>query len=266
MTGALGEHSNLEGRADIASETLLKSTQWRREHLNEIVGRILAHGGSGVDPAPPRGPMGRHSLKSTRSTITLDTAMRTRRSRPVVGDQLGHLDQLGAVLGPALSSTATVYDGATGHQVRLRAYPSAGALYPCKTYVLLLNCVDAGSAVTVHDPEANELIVLRREPKERLVEPFFGMTPLIPAIAILVVAADVSRVTPKYGCRAWRFAILEAGHMCQNICLSAEAAQLSALPWGGFFDDELAALLGLKATEAPVAAIVISSKSVGGDD
>lgn len=198
-------------------------------------------------------------LKSSPSDKSLLEVLKKRRSKPVVGERPCSLERLAAVIDSALGSTGTAFDEASQVKVPLRAYPSAGALYPCAAYVLLLNVSDQEAGLSVVDRTSDHLVFLSRLPKERLVEPFFGMSPIVSANAVVIVTADVGRARKKYGPRAGRFAILEAGHMCQNVCLAAEAEGLSALPWGGFFDDEVRSLLELKGEEQPVAAVVISS-------
>ena len=58
-------------------------------------------------------------------------------------------------------------------------------------------------------------------------------------------AATFWRSRFKYGLRAYRFALLEAGHAAQNLLLAATALDLAAVPLGGFFDRILDATLGL---------------------
>jgi SagB-type dehydrogenase family enzyme len=49
----------------------------------------------------------------------------------------------------------------------------------------------------------------------------------------------------KYGARAYRFALMEAGHVGQNLLLAAAALGLGAVPLGGFYDREVDAFLGV---------------------
>ena len=49
----------------------------------------------------------------------------------------------------------------------------------------------------------------------------------------------------KYGDRAYRFTLLEAGHVGQNLVLAATALGLAAVPIGGFFDRRVDAFLGI---------------------
>ena len=49
----------------------------------------------------------------------------------------------------------------------------------------------------------------------------------------------------KYGARAYRFTLLEAGHVAQNFLLAVAALGLAAVPIGGFYDREVDSLLGV---------------------
>ncbi len=62
----------------------------------------------------------------------------------------------------------------------------------------------------------------------------------------MVFTSVWGRSTPKYGEHAYSLALLEAGHMSQNALLVAHALGISARPLGGYFDDELTALLDIE--------------------
>ena len=53
----------------------------------------------------------------------------------------------------------------------------------------------------------------------------------------------------KYGARGLRYIFLDAGHICQNLLLAAEALELGACPVAAFFDEELNEMLGLDGIE-----------------
>jgi SagB-type dehydrogenase family enzyme len=59
------------------------------------------------------------------------------------------------------------------------------------------------------------------------------------------VAAVFGRTRFKYGLRGYRFALLEAGHVAQNVVLTATALGLAAVPLGGFYDRPTDEFLGL---------------------
>ncbi len=67
--------------------------------------------------------------------------------------------------------------------------------------------------------------------------------------AVILITAVFQRTTFKYGERGYRFALIEAGHVAQNIDLVAGALHLPAANLGGFFDRELEALLDIDGVE-----------------
>jgi SagB-type dehydrogenase family enzyme len=58
-----------------------------------------------------------------------------------------------------------------------------------------------------------------------------------------LLRADMRRMRFKYGERSYRFALLESGHLVQNVLLLAAAAQLAAVPIGGFLDADVNKML-----------------------
>jgi SagB-type dehydrogenase family enzyme len=67
---------------------------------------------------------------------------------------------------------------------------------------------------------------------------------------VFVLVGDYGRVEAKYGARAIRFLLIEAGHLAQNLCLLATSLELAILPLGGFFEQEIARHLALPAGDA----------------
>lgn len=55
-----------------------------------------------------------------------------------------------------------------------------------------------------------------------------------------VLVGDGARITRKYGERGYRFLLLEAGHLMQNLCLLSTETGLCTLPLGGFLEQEVA--------------------------
>jgi SagB-type dehydrogenase family enzyme len=68
----------------------------------------------------------------------------------------------------------------------------------------------------------------------------------------LVITAEYSRVTVKYGRRGIRYAMIEAGHIAQNIFLQAEALGFKAAIVGAFNDSELSAVMGIPGSHEPL--------------
>src|SRR5207245_963618 len=80
-----------------------------------------------------------------------------------------------------------------------------------------------------------------RELRATLPPGLLGATPSV----VVVLTSMLARVERKYLERGFRFALLEAGHIGQNLGLVATALGLASTCVGGFCDDEMNRLLGL---------------------
>ena len=142
----------------------------------------------------------------------------------------------------------------------LRAAPSAGGLYPLEQYVI----TPAGIEHYLTRDKALGRVASAPAPGE-LTACFYGQPWAEAAGAVIVLAAVFARVQAKYGPRGYRFALLEAGHVAQNICLLAEERGLGAVCLGGFVDFRLNALLGIDGwSEAALYAVAVGHRTAAG--
>jgi SagB-type dehydrogenase family enzyme len=170
---------------------------------------------------------------------SLDALVATRRSTRGFARAPLRLAQLSTLLRASYGVT-----GALGPQP-LRAAPSGGALYPLELYVAAQH-VDALEPALFHfDPLRAALERIRPLGRDELA----GLTPydelLVPSSAVAMISAVFWRSRFKYGLRAYRFALLEAGHLAQNFLLAATGLGLAACPVGGFYDRRVDAFLGI---------------------
>jgi len=121
-----------------------------------------------------------------------------------------------------------------------RPVPSAGALYPLEVYGAL-------SFGFVHYlPEGHKMELLSLEDlRPDLGRASFHQTWMATAPCIFVIAAAYIRLAIRYGKRAERYAILEAGHAAQNLLLQAVALGLGAVVVGAFDDAQVIKILSL---------------------
>ncbi|MGI5271148.1 SagB/ThcOx family dehydrogenase [Nonomuraea sp. CA-218870] len=149
-------------------------------------------------------------------------------------------------LAALLMLSAGLPDGAgDAERTTLRAAPSAGGLHPTEIYVIA-RAVD-GLEPGVYHYRANDHVLealdLDATAPGRLAEASSYPEILKTAAATLVLTAVFGRTTLKYGERAYRFVVLEIGHVAQNVLLVASALGCGAVPIGGFVDDEVHAIL-----------------------
>jgi SagB-type dehydrogenase family enzyme len=78
------------------------------------------------------------------------------------------------------------------------------------------------------------------------------------ANALIFLTAVFPRTMTKYGPRGYRYVLLEAGHVAQNICLLAAERKLATLCMGGFRDSYINELLKLRSpSEGTVYAMAV---------
>lgn len=131
-----------------------------------------------------------------------------------------------------------------------RTAPSAGALYPLEVYVVVGRVSGLLAGVYRYVPGSHSLERVRAGPvAASLAEAALSQQVIARAPLTLVVTADFSRTTGKYGERGRRYVALEAGHAAQNVCLQAVALGLGSVPIGAFVDDSAARVLGLPPAE-----------------
>lgn len=188
----------------------------------------------------------------------LQDILRRRRSRRDLTGALSLAD-LSTVLQQALGPSAVFQN--TDYQISqaLRAYPSAGGLYPLDTYVVASGVHDVNPGIYHYNLITNELEGLQSRPVgEVLRDGFFWQDFITRAAAVLLFVAVFTRTGAKYGERGYRLVLLDAGHACQNVLLTAEQLHLSAVPVGGFCDASLAEDLNIDGvSEAVVHSVVL---------
>jgi SagB-type dehydrogenase family enzyme len=119
----------------------------------------------------------------------------------------------------------------------LLAVPSGGALYPLELFVAALRVDGLEPGIYHFDPLLPGLEILRGALDAEAIGALSTYPEIASACAaLLFVVAVFGRARFKYGLRAYRFALLEAGHLAQNVVLASTALELAAVPLGGFYD------------------------------
>lgn len=176
---------------------------------------------------------------ATLPDLPLGAVVAARRSQRRFREQPIGLEQLSALLHTSYGVT-----GSGPGDVRLRTVPSGGALYPLDVYVATPAVSELGADLHHYDPLRGCLEVLRAVDRAEL-RPLTPYPELVAeASAVVFLTATFWRSRFKYGQRGYRFALLEAGHVAQNLLLAATALGLASVPLGGFFDRQVNGLLG----------------------
>lgn len=146
-----------------------------------------------------------------------------------------------------------------------RPYPSAGALYPCEIYLAVANVEGLAAGIYRYDSLHHDLLLCpKRAGAKKGADTFnnveMGVWDTPPACA-LIVTSVFERSVRKYGERGYRLALIEAGHILQNMSLVAGALALNSLVSASVYEAELEALLGIDGvSEAVLATFLVGPR------
>ncbi len=126
-----------------------------------------------------------------------------------------------------------------------RNSPSAGGLYPIEIFVSTQAVEGLADGLYHYEPRGHGLHRVNDAVPTDFVEPLLQQDYIVNANALFLFTAVFMRSMCKYGARGYRFALLEAGHQAENICLMAVQLGLDSLCLGGFYDMSLNNMLGI---------------------
>ena len=147
-----------------------------------------------------------------------------------------------------LSQLLWAIQGVTAHAGRyaLRTAPSAGALYPIETYILVNLVSDLAAGIYHYDVRKHGLEVVRKgDFGAEIARAALGENMLKEAALVFLWTAVVARSKWKYFERAYRYMYMDAGHIGQNAYLAAEALGMGCCTVGAFLDDEVNSVIGI---------------------
>ncbi|WP_448384189.1 SagB/ThcOx family dehydrogenase [Desulfosoma sp.] len=143
-------------------------------------------------------------------------------------------EKLGRILG--LTYGITAQSGQGRDAFFYRSVPSAGALYPCELYAAVQGLPDLEDGLYHYDLARNRLVRLRPGRLLRSEKPW---------AAAFFVTAIFFRSSWKYRDRAYRYCLLDAGHLVENALLVLQSEGLTAQVLSRFDDEAVNAFLGL---------------------
>ena len=176
--------------------------------------------------------------------MSLDKTLRQRKSirnyqnKPISKGQLAYL----------LWASTGIQRIEEGYE--FRTAPSAGALYPIETYVVVNNVKALESGVYHYSIKSNQLELLqRRDFSRQIAAAALGQVMCATAPAVFIWTAVFERSKWKYGQRAYRYIYLDAGHIAENFALAAVSLNLGTCEIGAIYDDQVNAIIGIDGIE-----------------
>lgn len=168
-------------------------------------------------------------------------SIRNYRNSPL---QSSHLSQL-------LWATQGISREAMGFE--FRTAPSAGALYPVETYLVLNNAAGIEPGVYHYDVKNHQLDQLKRgDFRMDVAHAALDQDMAFSANVVFVWTALFERSKWKYKQRAFRYVYLDAGHIAQNLALAAIALGLGTCQIGALYDDEVNQLVDIDGAEESI--------------
>jgi SagB-type dehydrogenase family enzyme len=140
-----------------------------------------------------------------------------------------------------------------GHRTFQRPVPSAGGLYPLELYAVV-SAVEGLARGVYHYAAARHWLepLASNAGIAEFVPLMMNQAYLEDASVIILLSAVFSRTMRKYGPRGYRYILLEAGHVAQNLCLRAIELGLGSLCVGGYTDSALNRRLRLDGSDEAV--------------
>lgn len=154
-----------------------------------------------------------------------------------------------------LSQILWAAQGITENRGFKRAAPSGGALYPIDVYAAVGQggVQNLGEGVYRYDPSNHSLEERAgADAREDVAKAALRQMWAAGAPVILTLTAEYRRITAKYGERGKRYAMIEVGHIGQNIFLQCDALGLSAGIIGAFDDNKVARAIKAKKNHEPL--------------
>lgn len=154
---------------------------------------------------------------------------------PLSSAQIGMLLRYSCGLQGAKEQVNDPYNSLTAEQHR--AQPSGGGRFPIETYVFNFRSGEIPSGIFHYDVRNHQLDVLeKRAFSETDIEELFYYPFVQEASCAVVLTAVFRRSQAKYGERGYRYILLEAGHIGQNISLVSNALGIRSVMMGGSND------------------------------
>lgn len=120
----------------------------------------------------------------------------------------------------------------------IRNVPSAGARHALETYLFINRVDDIKAGLYRYLPFEHALLPIDDVAKDNFLLPFKAKKMLTQSAVSFVWTTVIERMSYKFSDRAARYVLLDAGHVCQNLYLAAQALKLGACAVGAF-DDEM---------------------------
>jgi SagB-type dehydrogenase family enzyme len=195
----------------------------------------------------PKAPKIELETPATKGGAPLLTTIATRRSVRNFKDKPLSKQDLSQLLWATQGITKREMD------FEFRACPSAGALYPVETYLVLNNVESIDVGIYHYNIPGHNLEQLQKgDFRLNIAQAALDQDMAYAANAVFVWTALFGRAKWKYEQRAYRYVYLDAGHIAQNLALTAVGLNLGTCQIAALYDEEFNSLLSIDGKEESV--------------
>lgn len=232
--------------------TIMKQREIYKAYSPDDIGAEQTDEEQGLPQPPMEYPKKTNSVISLpqdfrsviRKTDILDIMTERKSRRKYNGDQLS-VTELSFLLWAAQGVKKVI---GNRKKASLRTVPSAGARHPLETY-LFINQVEGLTPGLYHYlPLEHALEYLRAAGEQKMAlskalcgQEFAGTAPVT-----FVWSVVPYRCEWRYGTKAQKYTLLDAGHVCQNLYLASEAINCGVCAIGAYDQEQMDELLDLK--------------------
>ncbi|MDQ7785049.1 MAG: SagB/ThcOx family dehydrogenase [Desulfomonilaceae bacterium] len=163
-------------------------------------------------------------------------------------------ERLAGILLLSHAVTATTRHGTT--DFHFRSVASAGALYPFELYVAVFDVPGVEDGLYHHDVAGRGLTLIRRGNALADLRPAIGLEEEPAPVLMFLLTAIYFRSSWKYRDRAYRYALLDTGHLAENLALALTSERIRFRICVDFEDDRVNGVLGLDTAREVCLAVV----------
>ena len=246
VAGTVGALALPARAQDVSAVRTLEIHRITRNTRAGAIGRRLSSWGSAPPPAKEYPGAARVALPAVAAGTSRSLAATVRGFAPAAGFR-GREIAL-ATLARLLHHTNGVTGELVGEggAVPLRAAPSAGALYAGEVYLAAERVEGLAPGLYHFAVLERALVRLREGPALGQVAGALEEPDRVQGAAFVVLHSNVfARYGARYGNRGYRYALIDTGHIAENLRLAAAAEGFGEAGFTRFHDERLDSLLGL---------------------
>jgi len=238
------------GKKGYKMESMEKSRKFLKNDWEKL-SQVVSDQQRGIEPPPVEKPFDKDAetieLVDVRKTeaieIDLKQLIANRRSRRKFAKQSFTLAEFSFLLWATQGIKSASPDGSAS----FRMVPSAGARHAFETYICVNSVEGLDRGLYRYLPIEHKLLVIRRD--ENIMRDIAlaccGQSWMATSAAVFVWSTIPYRMEWRYSIASHKAIALDAGHVCQNLYLAAEAIGGGVCAVGAYFQKEVDKVIGL---------------------